>query len=332
MKRWALWLLVGMPLHADITALPEVPGRVFLADARLSFPLPDQWKLMERKTALPILQRTITPNHPADIRVEVATQLKIDGLREDVPVETLKEFARRDIQARDPQTRILASETRELLGRRVYEVTWQQGASVDEGLMHQSLYFFIGDRFIVVSLNSSRADFPTLVTEFQTWLASLRVLSRQQAGALDAPARGGLYLNLAGRLRMPIPDHWLVGVANDRTLGLGIVQEEWEGSFTLTAEPLSKESEWTDRTRKEARESLTKRGLRIQQTDDNPFHGYPAYSLAFDGNKNGKFIKGQDIWVMSPTAQWLISIEGDGPLVNRLQSDFRKMLDAIEFL
>jgi len=330
---FAVFALHSSLFGADpLPALPEVPARVFLADVRLSFPLPDPWTLIEKKGTLPILQRKTAEERQAYIRSEVAPQVNSDRMSEDVAVDTLKEFARRDILARDPETRVLATEMRTLLGRNVYEVTWQQGPSNDTSLMHQSLFFYVQDRFVIVSLNSSRVDFPGLVPDFQTWVGTLRVLSQRQAGALDAPSRGGLYLNLGGRIRVPIPDSWLIGVANDRTFGAAIVQDEKEVSWTLTAEPRRADATLNDRARREARASLTRRDLRIQNSHEDAFHGYAALTLAFDGNKNGRFVKGQDIWVWSPGALWLISIEGDGPLVNRLQDDLRKMMDATEFL
>jgi len=312
---------------------PDVSPRLFLADAHLSATLPDPWDLKEPPEKLVYFERATAESRTATIRFEIAAQTNPDRLSEEMPLETLQEFARRDIASRDPQTRILASEIRTLIGRNAFEATWQEGGQTDEGEMTQSVYLYIHDRFVIVLMRASRADFPTLVPEYQAWLLTLRALSLRDSGALDTPSRGGLYIHLASRVRVPVPDTWLVGVANDHSFGAAIVDGEKNVRWSMTLLPRrATGEELTSAFRKDAKSSLTKQGLRILQESENPFHGYTALALTFDGNKNQRFIKGQDLWVWSPTAQWLISIEGDGPLMNRLRGDYGKMLDAIQFL
>ena len=45
-----------------------------------------------------------------------------------------------------------------------------------------------------------------------------------------------------------------------------------------------------------------------------------------------RFVKGRDIWVVSPKARWLFNVEGDVSLYNSLADQYEQILKNIEFI
>src|SRR5262249_34534233 len=153
------------------------------------------------------------------------------------------------------------------------------------------------------------------VPDFQHWLSSLRILSRQDAGSLEEPAHGGLWIHQTGGAKILIPEAWLIAVSDDRSLGATFARGDFHIELTATVEASSSTvNAFARRDRKEAVKLVHKKGLRIVQDSEDVFHGYPAYRVQYEGMLKDRVIKGMDIWVLSPKGRWLFNVEGDVPL------------------
>jgi hypothetical protein len=249
----------------------------------------------------------------------------------DVSMDALKSFANHDIETRVKNARILASSERSLAGQNAYEVTWLSEGP--EGvLQYQSIYFFMASRYYVLSLRTFRDSFPWIVQDFQTWLTSVQKLSRTDSGLLTAPSHGGLWVHQTGGAKIGFPEEWLVGVADDRQVGATIARDKMHLDFTAVVEVLgSPAKEITTDEKKAARDAITKKSYSVTTESEEPFHGFPCYRLSYEGTVDGRFLRGQDLWVASPRALWLISIEGDGAFYRQSTANWQNMLNGISF-
>ncbi len=147
------------------------------------------------------------------------------------------------------------------------------------------------------------------------------------------PARGGLWIHQTGGVKVPIPDEWLIGVADDRQIGAAAKREKMHVDFTMTASLLEESApESLAAHRAQARKDLESNRYRVTAETEEPYHGYPSFQLSYEGTVKGRFVRGQDIWVFSPKAIWLISIDGDAPLLRQMAEPIEQLLEGIHFL
>ena len=52
--------------------------------------------------------------------------------------------------------------------------------------------------------------------------------------------------------------------------------------------------------KEEARKALEAKDYKIVGQSEEPFHGLPAFELVYEGTQDGRFVRGQDIWVFEP--------------------------------
>jgi hypothetical protein len=309
----------------------ETPPRLFFSDAKLSFEIPDPWEISSSFPFGPLLTRKTQEGTDAFIVCQISDPLDGSRLSADTSVDILKNFATHDLSARATGARTLATTTRTLVGQNAYEVTWLNEGP--EGVtQYQSIYFFMDNRFYVLSLKANRDSFPWIVQDFQNWLASVRILSRQDSGKLESPAHGGLWVHQTGGAKIEIPQDWLVGVADDHELGATIARDKMQLAFTAVVDALAPAPrEMTIEEKNQARHMLQEKGHTIASESEEPFHGLPAFQLVYEDTVDGRFIRGQDLWVWSPKARWLINVEGDSRLLRQLSEEWHGILSNIHF-
>jgi hypothetical protein len=336
---WGVLLKV-LPLTFAICDLPfaichavdTTPPRLFFSDAKISFTFPEHWTLEPAFPAGPLFSRTTPEGAPAYISCEISVPLDLNHLASDVPLDVLRQFAHDDVLSREPEAQILAEVPRTLAAQNAYEVTWKDSGG-DLTLEYQSDYFFVEDRIYALTLRVRSDGFAGTVPDFQDWLGSLRVLTRRDSGSLDSPAHGGLWIHQTGGIKILIPGEWLIGVSDDHTLGATVVDGDMHSEITATVDVSSRTTqEISPDDQQEARTALEKKGFRVLQATDDPFHGYPAYEISYDGTKNDRYVRGQDIYVASPHGRWLFNMEADGRLFNKLTDNYRSILNDIQFL
>jgi hypothetical protein len=307
----------------------EAPPRVFFSDAKLSFTYPDAWQISPSFPVGPLFVRVTQEGTQAFIACQISEPVDSSRISAEISSDVLKEFA---LAGHAAQSRMLSSSARTLAGRPAYEITWENSGT--EGVtQYQSIYFFVDNRFYMLSLRASRDSFPWLVPDFQTWLETVRVLSRRESGTLDSPAHGGVWIHQTAGGKVPVPEDWLIAVADDRQLGATVARDKMHVDLTVTVEVLNAGSpEDLSSHKKPARKSIEKKRHRVTAETDAPFHGYPSFQFAYEGSPQGRFIRGQDIWVASPRALWLISVEGDSVLMRQIQEELEPLLAGIQFL
>ena len=327
MKRiLALCLLPFAFCHAA-----ETPPRLFFSDAKLSFLVPAPWNVPSSFPFGPLLTRKTQEGTDAFILCQISGPVDSSRLSADASVDVLKAFATNDISSRAKTSRILASSARTLIGQNAYEVTWLSEGP--EGVtQYQSVYFFMENRYYVLSLRANRDSFPWIVQDFQGWLLSIHRLSREESGKLAAPAHGGLWVHQTGGAKIAFPEEWLVGVADDRQIGATIARDPMHLDFTAEVAVLgSPAKEFGSDEKAAARKTLEQKGYAVTADSDEPFHGFPCYRLMYEGTIDGRFIRGQDLWVSSPRARWLINFEGDGAYLRQLTNQWQGILNGIQF-
>jgi hypothetical protein len=121
-------------------------------------------------------------------------------------------------------------------------------------------------------------------------------------------------------------------VADDRQVGATIARDKMHLDFSAVVDALSTGShEMSAEEKEEARKVLEKKDYKIVEQSEEPFHGLPAYRLAYEGTTDGHFIRGQDFWIFSPKARWLINLEGDSRLMRQLSDEWQGILSDIHF-
>ncbi len=308
------------------------PPRIFFADANLSFAIPAKWTLDPSFPNGPLFSQVTERGTQALITCQGSDPIDPNRRMNDIPPEALKAFTHQDLAARWKNSRVLAKSTGTLAGHNSYEITWEDpGEGV--AVQFQSVYFFVENRVTTLTLRAGADDFPWLVPEFQAWLASVQILSRQGAGALDAPAHGGLWIHQAAGAKVAIPEAWLIAVANDHILGAAIAENDQHSELTVTVDLITEPPvEMTAAGKKHARRVVEKKGYRIVSESDEPFHGLPSFSLKYEGTRRSRFVRGEDRWVMGPQGRWLINLEGDAPFFKTLSADYENILNNIQFL
>jgi hypothetical protein len=149
---------------------------------------------------------------------------------------------------------------------------------------------------------------------------------------LAAPAHGGLWVHQTGGAKIAFPEEWLVGVADDRQIGATIARDPMHLDFTAEVAVLgSPAKEFGSDEKAAARKTLEQKGYAVTADSDEPFHGFPCYRLMYEGTIDGRFIRGQDLWVSSPRARWLINFEGDGAYLRQLTNQWQGILNGIQF-
>ncbi len=312
-------------------AVEPTPPRLFFSDAKLSFEIPDSWKVSTSFPFGPLLTRKTQEGTDAFIVCQISDPVDSSHLSTDTSSDTLKNFATHDLSSRATGARTLATMARTLAGQNAYEVTWLNEGP--EGVTQfQSVYFFLDNRFYVLSLKANRDSFPWIVQDFQNWLETVRILSRQDSGKLESPAHGGLWVHQTGGAKIEIPDDWLIGVADDRELGATIARDKMHIALTAVADAISPSAhEMTLEEEDQARHTLQAKGVKIIAESEEPFHGLPAFQVTYEDTVDERFIRGQDLWIWSPKARWLISIEGDARLLRQLQDEWQGILSNIHF-
>ena len=309
----------------------ETPPRLFFSDARLSVLVPEPWEVSSSFPFGPLLTRKTQEGTDAFIVCQISDPVDPTRLSADASTDTLKNFATHDLTSRATGARVLATTARTLAGQNAYEVTWTNEGP--EGVtQYQSIYFFMDNRFYVLSLRANRDSFPWVVQDFQNWLTSIHLLSRQGSGKLEAPAHGGLWVHQTGGAKITIPEDWLIGVADDRQVGATIARDRMHLAFSAVVNVLSPAGhEMSLQEKEEARKALEAKDYKILAQSEEPFHGLPAFQLTYEGATDGRFIHGQDLWVWSPKARWLISLDGDSRLWRQLTDEWRGILSGIHF-
>jgi hypothetical protein len=318
-------------LSAICYGLEPTPPRLFFSDAKLSFEIPDPWEISSSFPFGPLLTRKTQEGTDAFIVCQISDPVDATRLSADTSVDILKNFATHDLSARATGARTLATTARTLAGQNAYEVTWLNEGP--EGVtQYQSIYFFMDNRFYVLSLKANRDSFPWIVQDFQNWLSSVRILSRQDSGKLESPAHGGFWVHQTGGAKIEIPSDWLIGVADDHELGAAVARDKMQLAFTAVVDALNPAShEMTIEEKNQARHTLQEKGRTISSESEEPFHGLPAFHLDYEDTEDGRFIRGQDIWVWSPKARWLINVEGDSRLLRQLADEWKGILSNIHF-
>jgi len=326
-----LFICSLLALVCSLCAAVETPPRLFFSDARLSFLVPEPWDVPSSFPFGPLLTRKTQEGTDAFILCQISDPVDKSHLSADVSIDILKSFATGDISLRSKNSRVLASSARTLAGQNAYEVTWLSEGP--EGIVqHQSVYFFMESRYYVLSLRANRDSFPWIVQDFQEWLTSIHRLSREESGTLAAPAHGGLWVHQTGGAKIGFPEDWLVGVADDHQVGATMAHDKMHLDFTAAVEVLgSAPKEITPDEKTAARKALEQKGNTVTAESDEPFHGFPCYRLSYEATLDGRFVRGQDLWVASPRARWLISLEGDGAYFRQLTTQWQGILNGITF-
>lgn len=308
----------------------DAPPRIFFSDAKLSFTVPDNWSYSESFPYGPLMSRTTPEGSSAFIVCQLSDPLDATKISADVSSDTLKTFAAQDVAAHLGAGRVLASAERALGTRSAYEITWEQPEGATQS---QSVYFYVDGRFAVLTLRAERNSFPWLVPEFQTWLSTIRILARHDSGMLETPSHGGLWVHQTAGAKILVPENWLIGVADDRQVGAVLANGKMHADFTATVELAAPNApDITAAHKKEARRVIEQKGFTVTAETEEPFHGFPAVEFSFEGTESGRFVKGQDIWVFSPKARWLLTVEGDGAFLRQISSDVQSLLGGIHFL
>jgi hypothetical protein len=87
----------------------------------------------------------------------------------------------------------------------------------------------------------------------------------------------------------------------------------------------------SDDEKQEARKALQSKGRTAVSESEEPFHGLPAFRIEYEYASDGRFIRGEDIWVSSAKARWLISLEGDSKLMRQMRDERQQVFNAIHF-
>ncbi|MFA5975806.1 MAG: hypothetical protein WC859_06510 [Elusimicrobiota bacterium] len=324
-------------LSATVFAADSLqPARLFFSDANLSFTFPNHWETGASFPFGPLFSKTTKQGSQAFLSCEVSAPLNKDRLLSDVPYDILQSFARQDLSARYPNARLLVSGNRWLAGHHAFEMTWETApaeSSTGESLEYQSIYFFNQDRIYALTLRAHADSFLWLVPDFQEWLTTVRILSRRDAGALDNPANGGTWIHQTGGAKISFPEAWLIGVADDHTVGAAMAREKKHSEFTATVDVSHLSADpMTETEKQEVCQWVEKKGFRIRAESDEPFHGLPAFHLEYDGTLDGRFVRGRDVWVCSSKGRWLLNLEADGAFFVELSDDYRTILNTIEFI
>ncbi|OGR89357.1 MAG: hypothetical protein A2992_08120 [Elusimicrobia bacterium RIFCSPLOWO2_01_FULL_59_12] len=324
------WLIA----HCAVVVLavdPTAP-RLFFSDANISFRFPNNWTLQPNFPYGPLFTKPARDGSAATISCAISAPLESHHVSSDISLELLKMLARRELAAHQPGYKAIAERDRTLSGHNVFEITWENTAGSGT-LRHQTVYFFVENRVYALTLQSRPKTFRWVMPDFQNWIQSLRILSRKDAGALEAPAHGGLWIHQTGGAKIVVPDPWLIAVSDDRTLGATLVQGAFNAALTATVE-LSTPSlkGFSRRDRKDAVKAVRKKGLRIVRETEDAFHGFPSFQVRYEGMLKERVVKGIDLWVLSPKARWLITLEGDVTLYNSLAEQFDQILKEIEFI
>jgi len=329
LRRHILFLACGSLLAARVLAV-DTPPRLFFSDAKLSFLVPDPWEVPSSFPFGPLLTRKTQEGTDAFVVCQISDPVDSSRLSADISTDTLKEFATHDLSSRNTGARVLATTARTLAGQNAYEVTWLNEGP--EGVTQtQSIYFFMDNRFYHLSLRANRDSFPWIVQDFQNWLLSVRLLNRQDSGKLDDPAHGGVWVHQTGGVKITIPDDWLIGVADDRQVGATIVRDKMHLAFSAVVDVSSPAAQGMAAVEKEEAQKTLEKDYKIIAQSEEPFHGLPALELDYEGTVDGRFVRGEDLWVSSPKARWLISVDGDSRLLRQLSDEWQGILSDIHF-
>jgi len=321
-----------VPLLSSLPLLgAETPPRLFFSDARLSFALPDPWEITSSFPYGPLLERKTQEGTDAFIVCQISDPVDPSRISADASLDTLKTFATHDLATRATGARTLATTERALAGQTAYEVTWLNEGP--EGVtQYQSVYFFMDNRFYVLSLKANRDSFPWIVQDYQNWLNTVGILSRQDSGKLDPPAHGGVWVHQTGGAKIEIPADWLIGVADDRQMGATIAVDKMHLELTAVADALAPAAREMSMEEKEvARNALKEKGRTITGETQEPFHSLPAFQITYEDTVDGRFIRGQDLWIWSPKARWLVSLEGDARLMRQLAPEWQAIFSNMHF-
>ncbi len=309
----------------------ETPPRLIFSDAKLSFTIPTGWDFGASFPFGPLFTRKTLEGGDATIVCQISDPVDAARFSADAPIETLKTFAARDLSVRSAGSRVLAGSARTMAGLNAYEVTWLL-ETTQSAMQHQSIYFFMENRFYVLTLRAARDSFPWLVQDYQNWLNSVHLLTRQESGKLQAPSHGGVWVHQTAGARISIPEEWLIGVADDRQVGATVVRGKMHLVFSAVVDAMAPSSRIMSKNEKEeARQALKNKGRTIVLESEEPFHGLPAYQIVYEDTIDGRFVRGQDQWVWSPRARWLINVEGDSRLMRQMANQWQGILRNIHF-
>jgi hypothetical protein len=311
---------------------PEAASRVFFSDAKLSLAVPDDWDVDPSFPFGPVFQRTTPEGSQALITCQISDPLAQTHLATNLPADQLRKIAEQNLAAQNTHARILSRDTRQIAGHDAFEMTWEE--QTDSTMTQvQSVYFFSEDRVYAVALRARADSFPWLVPPFQEWLNTVEMLTAKDSGVLQTPAHGGLWVHQTGGAKIAIPDAWLIGVADDRSLGATLANGSQHSELTASVATVQQEPQMTPEEHDAARAALEKKGYRILSETDEPFHGLSALQFNYEGNRSdGRVVRGTDVWVATPKGHWLFSVEGDITFFNHLTSDFNDILNNIQFL
>jgi hypothetical protein len=322
----AICILLCGPAAAADTA-----PRLFFSDANISFRFPNHWDLQGRFPYGPLFTKA-TNNGTASISCAISAPLSDARLTSDISQTILKQLAKQELETSQPGYKTISERDRRLTGHAAFEIVWENTIG-GQTMRHQTIYFYVQNRIYALTLQSPVKSFKWSLADFQNWLTSLRILSRKDAGALNDPAMGGLWIHQTGGAKIPVPAPWLIAVSDDRMLGAAFARGDFHTEFTATVEASSPTvREFSARDRKDALKAIRKKGLRIVRESEDAFHGFPSFQVQYEGLLGERVIKGTDIWVLTPKGRWLFNLEGDVSLYNSLKDDYSLLLKNIEFI
>jgi hypothetical protein len=314
-------------LISEFSVAADTLPRIFFSDANISFTVPNHWDLQPHFPYGPLFSKG-----SAQISCVISAPLSDTHMTADMSQDVLKGLAMRELQAHQPGYQALEEQDRQVSGHNAFAITWENVVD-SQTLRNQTVYFYVANRVYAMTLQSSPKTFKWVAPDFKHWLTSLRILSREDTGALQDPAHGGLWIHQTGGLKISVPENWLIAVSDDRLLGAAIAQDTQHAMFTATVDlstPGAKS--FRRRDRKEAYKLVHGKGLRIVQDAEDAFHGLPGYKIQYEGMLKDRVVKGIDIWVLSPKGRWLFNVEGDVTLYNSLTAQIEQILNNIEFI
>jgi hypothetical protein len=329
---WLFSLLIAHCAFGVVVFAADPTPRLFFSDANISFRFPNHWELQGRFPYGPMFTKTTHLGGTSTISCAISAPLSNDHLMSDLSESVLKQLAKQELATSQPDYKLVSERDRRLANRNAYEIVWENTVS-SQTMRHQTIYFYVQNRVYALTLRSLPRTFKWSAPDFENWLTSLRILSRKDAGALSEPAQGGLWIHQTGGAKIKVSDPWIIAVSDDRTLGVTYARGEFHADFTATVEVgLPPAQTFSSRDRKDIAKAVRQKGLRLLQESEEPFHGFPAYQVRYEGMLKDRLVKGADLWVLTPKGRWLFNFEGDVSLYNSLAEPYTEILKNIEFL
>ena len=317
---FALFLIAGLVFTP---ARARAADRVYFADAKISFVVPDGWHLTPSFPFGPLFDRE---GSSATIACAISQPLSQNRVQTDLPINTLKELAHSQISRMHGT--MTAEKERAVASQNAVSIRWQDA----QHIQHSSAYFFVENRIYALALQATSEDFDTMAEGFDRWLNSIQILRNHDSGALRDPTHGGLWIHQTAGAKIRVPESWLVGAVNERLLGVVIRDQKAQGAWTVTVDAVPSDLQGlSDKQKLDLRKAVEGKGFKIVSESAEPFHGLPSYRLLYEGYRGERFIHATDMLVVSPKAHWLFSFDADSALFRSLAPQYAEILSAVQF-